>query len=121
MSVATKSPPQDRRLAKFFRTELLRISRQYRRESRELMAGSPDSQLASYYVVREKTKMTKADFENGSCASPDELASALSDMWDEQGFTELSSVAPQFAKLAERLKKSQLESDEVSPFIYVMY
>ena len=59
--------------------------------------------------------MTKADFEEGSCASPQQLDSALSKMWQGQGYAELSSVAPQLAKLAERLKEAQLESGEVSP------
>jgi hypothetical protein len=121
MNVATMPQSVDRRLEKFFRSELLRISQQYQREGRPLLAGNPDPKLPTYWRRRDKMKMSKADFESGSCRSPDELANALAEMWRQQGLTELSEIAPQLAKLAGRLKRSQHESDEVSPFVYVMY
>jgi hypothetical protein len=121
MSVAAKTTIIDRRLEKLFRTELLSLSRKYQREGRSLLAGNPDPQLTTYYHRRSKTKMSKADFESGSCRSSDELAKALSAMWRQQGLVELAELAPQLAQLAERLKESQPESDDVSPFVYAMY
>ena len=100
---------------------MLKIAEQYRREGRELLAGNPDPSLPSYYVRRERTKMTKRDFESGSCRHPDELAEALSEMWRGQGFAELSELAPRMAKLAEKLKEVQSETDEISSFVYAMY
>jgi hypothetical protein len=114
-------PSLDRRLDKFFRTELLPISQQYAREGRQVLAGSPDPQSSSYFLRRTKTTMTRADFESGSCACPADLADVLAEMWRQQGFGELSALAPQMAKLAERLKQSQHETEEVSPFVYAMY
>jgi hypothetical protein len=112
---------EDRRLDKFYSTQLLRVSQQYRREGRQVLAGNPDPQLPSYYVQRSQTTMTKKDFETGSCRDTDELAEALREMWGDQGFEELAELAPQLAKLAARLKGSQHESEDVSPFVYVMY
>ncbi len=121
MNIATKTPPHDRRLKKFFRSELLGIAAQYRREGRELLAGNPDPDLSSYYIRRSQTKMSKQDFESGSCRHPGELAQALNELWSSQGYEELCKLAPQLAKLAESLKRSQQETDEISPFVYVMY
>ena len=121
MSTATKTPARDRRLEKFFRHELLAVAHRYHCESRKLLAGNPDPQLASYYLPRLNTKMTKSDFEQGACRTPDELVQQLADMWREQGYAELSRLAPQIGQLAARLKETQQETDEVSPFVYVMY
>jgi hypothetical protein len=112
---------EDRRLDKFYSSQLLRVSQQYQHEGRRLLAGNPDPQLPSYYAQRSRTTMTKEDFETGSCRGIGELAEALRQMWDDQGFTELSDLAPQMANLAARLKGSQHESEDVSPFVYVMY
>jgi hypothetical protein len=121
MNVSVKTPALDRRLERFFRTELLKVAERYRREGRELLAGNPDAQLPTYYVRRSRTRMSKQDFEQGACRDADELATALRDLWQEQGFVELSELAPQLAKLADRLKQSQCETDEISPFVYAMY
>jgi hypothetical protein len=121
MSTATKNATHDRRLEKFFRNELLAVAHRYECEGRSLLAGNPDPQLASYYMPRPQTKLTKSDFEQGACRTPDELIEALADMWREQGYAELSRLAPQMGQFAERLKETQQETDEVSPFVYVMY
>jgi hypothetical protein len=121
MNLAMPSPTIDRRLEKFFRAELLPLARQYKREGRCLLAGNPDGSLSSYYEQRKSTRMSRSDFEKGSCRSTEELAAELEAMWRQQGFDELAALAPQLAKLAERLRQTQPETEDVSPFVYAMY
>jgi hypothetical protein len=121
MNVLAKVPLTDRRLERFFRSELLPIARQYQHEGRSLLDGNPDPTQPTYYQRRTMTKMSKADFESGSCRDSEELAAALNAMWRKQGFDELAELAPRLAQLAERLKQTQPDTEDVSPFIYAMY
>lgn len=121
MNLATQTPTADRRLEKFFRAELLPLAQKYQRDGRCLLAGNPDRSLPTYYEPREKTRMSRSDFESGSCRSTEELAAALEAMWRDQGFDELAALAPQLARLAERLKRTQPDTEDVSPFVYAMY
>jgi hypothetical protein len=121
MSITAKSPLTDRRLERFFRTQLLAVAQQYRREGRSLLAGNPDPAQPTYFHRRSKTRMTKADFESGSCCTTDELVEALRQMWQQEGLAELAELAPQLAKFAEQLKQMQPDTEEVSPFVYAMY
>ena len=121
MNVATKFPTTDRRLDNFFRAELLPLAQKYQREGRALLAGNPDPSQATYYERRTVTRMSKSDFESGSCRRLEDLAAALDALWRQQGFDELAELAPQLAKLAERLKETQPDTEEVSPFVYAMY
>lgn len=53
--------------------------------------------------------------------SPAELLTALAEQWRSEGLPELAALAPELAALAEELELSEEDSEEVSPFVYVMY
>lgn len=84
-------------------------------------AHGPDPAASSYYVQRERTSMRKADFETPAFRTAEEFADELTAMWRSQGFDALCPLAPAMARLAEQLKQGDAQSDEVSPFVYVMF
>src|SRR4051812_37704197 len=78
----------------------------------------PDAQASSYYAARAKRSMDAGDFE---LPAPEKLADALKELWRRQGCADLTPMAQTIAELAEALRHQEEQSDEVSPFIYVMY
>lgn len=75
----------------------------------------------SYYIRRSRKSMRKEDFETPSFKNAAEFAAELSAMWKSQGLDDLASLTPSMARLAEQLQQVEEQSDEVSPFVYVMF
>ncbi len=65
--------------------------------------------------------MDPASFEVAGCNSFDSFEKALTDMWTSQGSPELAALAPTLSKLAKSIYLVEEQSEEVSPFIYVMF
>jgi hypothetical protein len=108
-------------LRTFFATLMVPLADRLRREGAPLLTTGSDPKAASYYVVRTKRTMSKADFEWGGSTSATEFRDNLAQLWRDQGCDALAGLAPQFADFAERLRDIETENEEVSPFIYAMY
>ena len=110
----------DAALARFFREQLVPVGQRAKAEG-DMFPMGPDPSLRSYYRKRSKQTLARADFEEPSVRTPEELGAKLAAMWQALGDAELARLAPQMQKLAGELKKAHQKQDDVSPFIYVMY
>ena len=75
----------------------------------------------TYFNRRKITTMTSEDFDAGSCNSPESLKIALIKLWVDEGNNELLNLPDAIVKLAESAHRTNEQSSEVSPFIYVMF
>jgi len=107
---------QDRFLSAF-----LSVAEEIRRDVGDLFPLGPDNGSTTYYRNRRKTRMRREDFEVEGLLSLDNLEIALRQMWEEQGLTALASLAPAIVDAARALHGLEEETDEISPFIYVMF
>jgi len=106
---------------KFFSKEALPLAKKMKAGGKAFFPTSFDAAAQTYYVKRQKTTMTKADFEVAGCDSFEAFEKALEEMWRSQGYPELAALAPGLAKLSKALYAAEEQSGEVSPFIYVMF
>lgn len=111
----------DKQLRQFFQKHLLKVSVEFEKRGKKLLPPNPDPDQSSYYVVRQHKVMSQADFEQGGCATPQELEAGLRTLWERQGLPELEGLAAKIAKLAAELRPTQEQADSVDPFVYVMY
>ncbi len=80
----------------------------------------PDGALDSYFVERESRRMEKGDFLIPACSSQGDLPEAIESHWVRE--ESLRALTGDMGRLAEGLRKEgQQQTDEVSPFIYVMF
>lgn len=111
----------DRAVEKYFRRELLPAAAAAVEERGLFFPLQPDAEAESYYARCEKRSMSAADFILEGCDSFEKLWQALEELWRKQGYPGLARTGGKAAELAERLYNVESESDEVSPFIYVMF
>lgn len=82
----------------------------------------PDPGVPTYYASRSRRAPCQQDFEALGCDSPESLAADLRALWQAQGREELTPLIPSLVKLARALRRAQeQQTEEVSPFVYVMY
>jgi hypothetical protein len=110
----------DAELVRFFNEQVLPIAEKVKAKG-DVFPMHPDPSLPTYWIDRTKKTLAKADFEEPSMRTPEELGAKLAAMWKAMGDTELASLAPQLQTLAADLKRAHQQQDDVSPFIYVMY
>lgn len=96
---------------KFFKKELRPLQKDY-------FPTTFDASLSSYFITREECRMTPEAFDLGSQMNPARLAETLERLW---AGTELEPLAKPLAQLAKQVTSVENQSDDVSPFIYVMY
>jgi hypothetical protein len=106
---------------KYFYNELLPIARKMLADKKLFFPVVADPNLKTYYITRHLQKTSPEDFEIAGCDSPENFALALFKMWSSEGYPELSALAESMSKLAKSLHFAKEQSDEVSPFIYVMF
>lgn len=86
-------------------------------------AHRPDSAhttAGSYFLTRITTTMEPEDFTIPALSQEGSLEDTLKQQWDHD--PALAGLAGQVAGLAERLRTTeQAQTEEVSPFIYVMF
>jgi len=111
----------DDAIRRFFDAELLPLAERRRREGRASFPTHPDPAAATYYQTRSKTSMAPRDFEVSGTESVAAFEKALADLWRPQGYADLVAVAPGMARLAAMLQQREEQSEEISPFIYVMF
>lgn len=108
-------------VGKVFMKEVLPVSNLSKKREQAYFPLEPDPHSLTYYLEREQTAMTPEDFEVSGCESSEALEKALAELWNSQGNTELIPLAQTTVRLAEMLRECEEESQEVSPFIYVMF
>ncbi len=104
-----------------FVAEFLVVAEKVLLEVGDLFSVGADPGASSYYRDRPKSRMARRDFEVDGLESPEALESALRRLWEGQGLANLASLAPRLADAARALHEVEVENDEVSPFIYVMF
>jgi hypothetical protein len=90
------------------------------RPGRHYLLLRPEASADSYFVERESRRMEKGDFLIPACSSQGDLPEAIEAHWARE--ESLRALAGDMGRLAEGLRKEgQQQTDEVSPFIYVMF
>jgi hypothetical protein len=112
---------KDRSAADFFREVLVPVALKERESGREFFALRPDASVESYYVEPTKREMRPEDFELRACESVEEFVRELAALWASEGREELAAMAPRLAALAREVREDEEQSDDVSPFMYVMF
>lgn len=119
--VEERDADRDRIAVAFFREVLVPVALAERARGREFFAPRPDDEAASYYVEPTKREMKPEDFELRASESIEEFVRELAALWASEGCEELAATAPRLASLAYELREDEAQSDDVSPFMYVMF
>ena len=106
---------------KFFFKELMPLAEQLRGEGKAFFPLKGDPGAETYYIRRDKTTIAPEDFEVVGCDAVEGFQDALVDLWTSQGYPQLTALAPTLSRLARSLYRVEEQSEEVSPFIYVMF
>ena len=83
-----------------------------------------DPELASYYLERTKTSMTREDFLAASCSNAEEFARSLEAYSNGAGTHPLAAHAPLVAESARALRalyRDAVPEAQLSPYIYQMF
>jgi hypothetical protein len=105
------STKRDARIRDFFFHQALPAA-----EGQVLFPVIPDPAAATYWELRTVRCMSAVDFEL-SCDSGERFADAFAAI----AKPELAALAPALGCLAEQLRETGGQNEEVSPFIYVMF
>jgi hypothetical protein len=117
-----ESDARKHRLASdFFREVLVPLALKERESGREFFALRPDASAESYYVEPTKREMRPEDFELRAGESVEGFVRELAALWSSEGREELAAMAPRLAALAVEVRDDEEQSDDVSPFMYVMF
>jgi hypothetical protein len=116
-----KSINENEQIKKVFYGEILPLAKRMLVNEKAFFPLTSDSELNTYYISRKQQKISSEDFEIAGCDSPENLTLALMKLWSSEEYPELSSLAESMSKLAKTLHFQKEQSDEVSPFIYVMF
>ena len=79
----------------------------------------PDPSAESYFVTRTRREQRSEDFDALGCHGPEEIEARLRELWRDH--PQLARLAPDFAALAALVRSREQDTDEVDPFVYVMY
>jgi hypothetical protein len=112
---------KDRSATAFFREVLVPAALRERESGREFFALRPDAAAESYYVEPTRREMSPEDFELRASESIEAFVRELAALWSSEGREELAAMAPRLASLASELREDEQQSDDVSPFMYVMF
>ena len=105
----------------FFEQRLMPLARRMAADGNLFFPLRPDPSLISYYKDRTQKVMKKEDFEVRACEGFEDFARGMAEMWSARGHEELAALAPELAGLARQLHLVEEQTEEVSPFIYVMF
>ena len=110
------------RIDRLFDEVVLPLHEKIQREGVELFPAGPDLSRESYFQARTKRRMSREDFEAASYDGAAGLAGALRSVWQNGNLAELTGSAEKQAAVAVALQaEAEAQTDEVSPFIYVMF
>ncbi|MBM3301162.1 MAG: hypothetical protein FJY85_14550 [Deltaproteobacteria bacterium] len=109
----------DHTLLSFFQSELSETARSLREQGAQLLVPGPDSESTTYYIRRSKTRMEPADFEL-KLTDLAEVRQRLRGLWKGAEETTLGNLTDKILALAPHFDSIE-DTEEVSPFVYVMF
>jgi hypothetical protein len=107
--------PIEEKLRRFFQRELTPAAEALRTRGVDLFPLGPDKERETYW---EPAPDDEPDFIE---VTPENFGAGLEARWNEQGLPELAVLASRLMELAQDLEIQQEQSEELSPFVYVMY
>jgi hypothetical protein len=102
-------------LARFYRERIAPIAENVAAEGIEIFPLGPDEKCRSYFADREpgESYIHTIDHTN--------MEAELSRLWSSDPVSGMNDLAAPILELAETLREKEVESDDVSPFIYAMF
>ena len=109
------------KIQNFFEQELMLLATELKQQRDIIPWVSLDADASTYYKTRQKTSMSKQDFEIGGHSTLETFASDLTAFWENNDDSKLCKMIPSLTELANELYFVEDESEKLSPYIYVMF
>ena len=105
----------------FFEQELIPLAAEMKQQ-RDIIPWVPlDADASTYYKTRQKTRMSKQDFEIGGHSTLESFAADLTSFWHDNKDYNFCELVPKLEELACELRVDEDQNEEISPYIYVMF
>ena len=105
----------------FFEQELIPLAAEMKQQ-RDIIPWVPlDADASTYYKTRQKTRMSKQDFEIGGHSTLETFVADLTAFWKNNDDSKFCKLVPSLAELANELHVVEDENEEISPHVYVMF
>ena len=109
------------KIQNFFEQELMLLATELKQQ-RDIIPWVPlDADANTYYKTRQKTRMSKQDFEIGGHSTLETFAADLTAFWENNDDSKLCKMIPSLTELANELYFVEDESEKLPPYIYVMF
>ena len=109
------------KIQNFFEQELMLLATELKQQRDIIPWVSLDADASTYYKTRQKTSMSKQDFEIGGHSTLETFAADLTAFWEKNDDSKLCKMIPSLTELANELYFVEDESEKLSPYIYVMF
>jgi len=109
------------KIQNFFEQELMLLATELKQQGDIIPWVSLDADASTYYKTRQKTSMSKQDFEIGGHSTLETFAADLTAFWENNDDSKICKLIPSLTELANELYFVEDESEELSPYIYVMF
>ena len=109
------------KIQNFFEQELMLLATELKQQRGIIPWVSLDADASTYYKTRQKTRMSKQDFEIGGHSTLETFAADLTTFWENNDDSKLCKMIPSLTELANELYFVEDESEKISPYIYVMF
>ena len=108
------SPTDEQRLCRFFARKLVPAAQTLQGRDVRFFPLGPDA-AESWYEDGPAGEPEFVEIEVEDCER------MLREMWERDGMPELAALAADLMKLAREIELDEEQSDDVSPFMYVIY
>jgi len=105
----------------FFEQELIPLAAEMKQQQDIIPWISLDADASTYYITRQKTSMSKQDFEIGGHSTLETFAADLTTFWNNNDDSNLCELVPSLAELANELHVVEDQNEEISPYVYIMF
>ena len=109
------------KIQNFFEQELMLLATELKQQRDIIPWVSLDADASTYYKTRQKTSMSKQDFEIGGHSTLETFAADLTAFWENNDDSKLCKMIPSLTELANELYFVEDESEKLPPYIYVMF
>jgi hypothetical protein len=109
------------KIQNFFEQELMLLATELKQQRDIIPWVSLDADASTYYKTRQKTSMSKQDFEIGGHSTLETFAADLTAFWENNDDSKLCKMIPSLTELANELYFIEDESEKLSPYMYVMF
>ena len=109
------------KIQNFFEQELMLLAKELKQQGDIIPWVSLDADASTYYKTRQKTSMSKQDFEIGGYSTLETFAADLTAFWENNDDSKICKLIPSLTELANELYLVEDESENLSPYIYVMF